>query len=105
MPWYRPRIGVRVSRQRVSSVSCCSKNSPALNCSIPRRSPSGAGSSQRARTSSSIAPPGTRLGGRAALRARLVGSGGFGVEQLPEAQLVDHEFADAFVLESVSDAL
>src|SRR5438552_686128 len=103
MPWYSPRIGARVSRQRSSSVSCCSKNSPALNCSIPRRSASGGGWSQRARGSSSIAPPGTRLAGRAALRSRLVRSGGFGVEQLPEAELVGDEFADALILEAVSD--
>src|SRR5256714_15111759 len=103
MPWYRPRIGVRVSRHSVSRVSCWSKNSPALNCSMPRRSAAGAGSAHRARTSSSTAPPGTRFGGRAALRSRLVGSGGFGVEQLPEAELVLDELADAFVLETVRD--
>lgn len=96
-------MGARVSRQRSSSVSCWSKNSPALNCSMPRSSSGGGGSSHRARGSSSMAPPGTRLGGRAALRSRLVGSGGFGVEQLPEAELVDDEFADAFVLEGVGD--
>src|SRR5438552_8596587 len=96
-------MGPRVARHRSSSVSCCSKNSPALNCSMPRMSSAGGGASHRARGSSSIAPPGTRLGGRRSLRSRLVGFGWFGVEQLPEAELVDDEFADALVLESVGD--
>src|SRR5436190_606145 len=64
-----------------------------------------AASSQRARASSSIAPPGTRFGGRAALRSRLLRSGGFGVEQLPESQLVDDELANALVREAVGHVL
>src|SRR3979409_1391449 len=70
---------------------------------MPRSSASGAGSAQRARTSSSTAPPGTRFGGRAALRSRLVGSGCFGGEHLPEAELVNDEFAHTLVLEAVRD--
>src|SRR4029077_7496589 len=70
---------------------------------MPRTSASGAGSSHRARTASSRAPPGTRFGGRAALRSRLGGSGRGGVERLPEPELVVDELADACVLESIGD--
>src|SRR6266542_1025995 len=99
MPWYRPRTGARVSRHSSSSVSCCSKNSPALNCSMPLISSGGAGSSHRARTGSSIGPPGTRLGGRADLRSRLLGAGVLGADDLPEAQFIFEELANERVLE------
>src|SRR5258705_2528937 len=99
MPWYRPRMGARVSRHRSSSVSCCSKNSPELNCSMPWISSGGAASSQRARGGSSIGPPGTRFGGRADLRSRLLGAGVLGADDLPEAQFVFEELADERVLE------
>src|SRR5439155_1005943 len=105
-----------VSRRRSSSVSCCSKNSPALNCSTPRRSSAGGGSSQRARTDSCGAPRGWRLGGRAALRSRAVGvrsarSGVFapcfcfGADDLAEPELVLEEFADGLVPEGSGQLL
>src|SRR6266540_236843 len=99
MPWYSPRTGVRVSRHRSSRVSCCSKNSPALNCSMPRISSGGAGSSHLARVGSSIAPPGTPLGGRADLRSRLLGAGVFGANDLAEAELIFEELTHERVLE------
>src|SRR5690242_12293643 len=62
----------------------------------------GAGSLQRARMGSSTAPPGTRFGGRAALRSRLLGAvlgtGGRGADDLPVAELVLDELADRVVL-------
>jgi len=66
---------------------------------MPWTSSGGAGSSQRARAGSSIGPPGTRLGGRADLRSRLLGAGVLGADDLPEAQLVFEELADERVLE------
>src|SRR5688572_24236657 len=104
IPWYRPRTGVRMSRQRSSSVSCWSKNSPALNCSIPRISSGGAGSSQRARTGSRVSPPGTRLGGRADLRSRLLGLGVLRAHDPPEAELVLEELAHERILECFGQA-
>src|SRR5438477_8168506 len=99
MPWYSPRMGPRVFRHRSSSVSCCSKNSPALNCSIPRRSSDGGASVQRVRAGSSGAPGGCRFGGRADLRERLLGSGVLGPDDLAVAELVLDELADEVVLE------
>ena len=90
---------MRVSRQSSSSVSCWSKNSPALNCSMPRISSGGAGSSQRARTGSRVSPPGTRLGGRADLRSRLLGPGVLRSDDPPEAQLVLEELAHERIVE------
>src|SRR5438093_4625681 len=104
MPWYSARSGVRVARQRSSRVSCCSKNSPRSNSSMPLRSSGGAGSSQRARTGSSMAPPGTPLGGRAALRSRLVG-GVRGPEELAAAEVVLDELADDGVVELLGELL
>src|SRR5437867_5632990 len=86
-------------------VSCCSKNSPALNCSTPRRSACGAGSEQRARAGSAGAPAGCRLGGRADFRERLLGSGVLGSDDLAVAQLVLDEFADEIVLKGLGEVL
>src|SRR5947208_11621955 len=97
------RSGVRVARQSSSSVSCCSKNSPRSNCSTASRSAGGAGSSQRARTGSAISPPGTRFGGRAALRSRLPGVRRS--DDLAVAELVLDEFADDRVVERLGEAL
>jgi hypothetical protein len=66
---------------------------------MPWISSGGAGSPQRARAGSSIGPPGTRFGGRADLRSRLLGAGVLGADDLPEAQLVFEELADERVLE------
>src|SRR5256886_13816656 len=95
----RGRAGGGVPRHKSSSVSCCSKNFPALNCSIPRRSAAGGGSKQRARAGSSGAPGGCRFGGRADLRERLLGSGGLGPRDLAIAQLVLFALADELVLQ------
>src|SRR5438094_5140589 len=104
MPWYSARSGVRVSRQSSSRVSCCSKNSPRSNSSMPLRSSGGGGSSQRARTGSSMAPPGTPLGGRAAFRSRLVG-GVRGPEEVAVAEVVLDELADDGVVETTRELL
>src|SRR5688500_9700276 len=66
---------------------------------MPRISSGGAGSSQRARTGSRVSPPGTRLGGRADLRSRLLGFGVPRADDPPEAQLVFEEFAHEWILE------
>src|SRR5690348_4390208 len=66
---------------------------------MPLINSSGGGSSQRARTGSSTAPPGTRFAGRAALRSRLDGRrpsllGGVRLsDDLAVAQLVLDELA------------
>ena len=46
-----------------------------------------------------MGPPGTRFGGRADLRSRLLGAGVLGADDLPEAQLILEELADERVLE------
>src|SRR3989475_9891162 len=105
MPWYRPRIGAVVSRHSSSSVSCCAKTSPALNCSMPRSRAAGGGSAQRARASSFGAPGGCRFGGRADFRERLLGSGVLGSDDLAVAELVLDEFADEIVVKSLGKLL
>src|SRR6266550_4666723 len=105
MPGYRWRTGAAVSRHNSSSVSCCSKNSPALNCSTPRRSAWGGGSEQRARAGSSGAPAGCRLGGRADLRERLLGSGVLGSDDLAITELVLDELTDERVLEGFGEVV
>src|SRR5207249_12108548 len=88
-------------------VSCCSKNSPLLNWSIPWMSSPGAGSSQRARSVSCGAPGGGRFGGRAAFRARLLASGARSgrvsrrPRDLAEEQLVFEELGHGLVFEIV----
>jgi len=94
-----------VSRHNSSSVSCCSKNSPLLNCSIPRRSASGGGSEQRARAGSSGAPGGCRLEGRADFRDRLLGSGVLGSDDLSVTQLVFDKLAYEIVREGFGKIL
>src|SRR5438093_7737028 len=71
---------------------------------MPFWSSGGGGSSQRARTGSSMAPPGTPLGGRAALRSRLVG-GVRGPEELAAAEVVLDELADDGVVELLGELL
>src|SRR2546421_3264537 len=105
MPWYRPRTGAVVSRHSSSSVSCCSKNSPALNCSMPRSRAWGGGSEQRARAGSFGAPGSCRFGGRADFRERLLGSGVLGSDDLAVAELVLYEFADEVVVERLWQVL
>src|SRR5918911_206122 len=48
MPSYRWRTSSGVARHSSSRVSCCSKNSPLLNSSMPLRSSGGAGAAQAA---------------------------------------------------------
>src|SRR5438445_9035752 len=71
---------------------------------MPARSLGGGGWSQRARAGSSMAPPGTPLGGRAALRSRLVG-GVRGPEEVAVAEVVLDELADDGVLELLGELL
>src|SRR5205807_4415800 len=97
--------GAVVSRHSSSSVSCCWKNSPALNCSMPRSRAWGGGSEQRARAGSFGAPGGCRFGGRADFRERLLGSGVLGSDDLAVAELVLYEFADEIVVESLGKIL
>src|SRR5687768_18227936 len=71
---------------------------------MPRISSGGAGSSHRARTGSSISPPGTRLGGRADLRSRLLGLGVLRADDPTEAELVLEELAHEWILERLGQA-
>jgi hypothetical protein len=68
---------------------------------MPRRSASGGGSEHRVRACSSCAPGGGRLGGRADLRERLLGSGVLGSDDLAVTELVFDELADEIVVEGV----
>src|SRR5688572_6506193 len=70
---------------------------------MPAASSGGGGSAQRARAGSSGAPPGGRFGGRADLRARLLGSGVLGSDDVAETELVLDELADNVVLERVGE--
>src|SRR5437899_5038010 len=70
---------------------------------MPFTSSGGGGSSQRARAGSFGAPAGARFGGRAALRARLLGWGVLGPEELAETELVLHELADGLVRERIRE--
>src|SRR5438034_3484425 len=72
---------------------------------MPRISSGGAASSHLARVGSSIAPPGTRFGGRADLRSRLFGAGVLGPDDLAEAELVLEELAYKWVLECFREPL
>src|SRR5712691_1639553 len=72
---------------------------------MPRISSAGAGSSHLARVGSSIAPPGTRFGRRAALRSRLLGSGVLRPDDLAEAELVFKELAHEWVLERFRETI
>src|SRR2546423_13243081 len=66
---------------------------------MPRRSASGGGSEQRARTGSIGAPAGCRFSGRADLRERQLGSGVLGSDDLAVAELVLDELANEIILE------
>src|SRR5438094_937839 len=66
---------------------------------MPRISSGGAASSHLARVGSSIAPPGTRFGRRAALRSRLLGAGVLRPDDLAEAELIFEELAHQWVVE------
>ena len=68
---------------------------------MPWSSGCGGGSEQRARAGSLGAPAGSRFGGRADFRERLLGSGVLGSDDLPVTELVFDELADEIVLERV----
>src|SRR5256712_5163776 len=72
---------------------------------MPFRSSGGGASAQRARTGSFGLSGRCRFGGRAALRARLVGSGVLGPDDLAEAELVLEELAHSVVVERARQVL
>src|SRR5438067_1270020 len=61
MPSYRWRISSGVARQSSSNVSCCSKNSPALNSWMALRSSGGAGAAHAAARSAACSRSSARL--------------------------------------------
>ena len=72
---------------------------------MPRRSASGGGSEQRARAGSLGAPGGSRFGGRADFRERLLGSAVLGSDDLAIAELFFDELADEVVVEGFGQIL